>query len=216
MYFPAYSPGMSNYVSWACAHFFCIPCSLYHLTNNSNNQQIYFPAYSPGMSVYWLLYVDISFNSAPWACVHFFYLFKSTMISSLMVKIPSSSKSSQSQVRSMHTPFKTGPPTKKPVAISIAKANKTKWENINPHLKHPNKSRSSLPLAYIFYIVANRWNITCPICCQAEKTPRSVDQSHILHMTSLIWQWCLAQSCCSCPTGVWTYHTTARERSQHL
>ena len=50
-----------------------------------------------------------------------------------MVQVASSSKSSRSQGKSMHTAFKVGPPTKKTVAISTAKAKKAKQESIKKY-----------------------------------------------------------------------------------
>jgi hypothetical protein len=50
----------------------------------------------------------------------------------------SSSKSTRSQGKSTKTAFKVGPPAKKPVAVSIANAKKTKQESIKKHARQGN------------------------------------------------------------------------------
>jgi hypothetical protein len=48
-----------------------------------------------------------------------------------MVQVASSSKSNPSQAKSTHTAFKVGPPSKKPAAVSLAKAKKMKQQTID-------------------------------------------------------------------------------------
>lgn len=51
----------------------------------------------------------------------------------LMVQVASSSKSSHSQAKSVHTAIKIGPPGKKTVAVSFAKAKKSKQQAIKKY-----------------------------------------------------------------------------------
>jgi hypothetical protein len=55
-----------------------------------------------------------------------------------MVQVASSSKSNHSQAKSTHTAFKVGPPGKPPVAVSVAKAKKTKQQSIKKSIRSGN------------------------------------------------------------------------------
>jgi hypothetical protein len=48
-----------------------------------------------------------------------------------MVQVASSSKSNPPQAKSTHTAFKVGPPSKKPAAVSLAKAKNMKQKTID-------------------------------------------------------------------------------------
>jgi len=52
-----------------------------------------------------------------------------------MVNVASSSKSNASQTKSTRPTFKTGPPVKKPDAVSIAKAKQMKQQGIKKYAR---------------------------------------------------------------------------------
>ena len=77
-------------------------------------------------------------NPAP-GSVLIFRIFKSVLFTvltqhPLMVQGASSSKFNQSQAKSTHA-FKVGPPGKKPFAVSLAKAKKTKQQTMKKHIQ---------------------------------------------------------------------------------
>ena len=88
----------------------------------------------PWMVCFLLLYlVIISLGPCPFFLYLRAFWFSLLPHNSLMVNVASSSKSNPSHSKSTRPAFKTGPPVKKPAAVSIAKAKKTKQESIKKH-----------------------------------------------------------------------------------